>query len=125
MSGIDREQVRRVARLARLELSTDEVERLAGDLERVLSRFRELEAAEAADGEEAGEEAGGDGDAAAGPSPEAPEDADSALRPDRPDADPLARQPGEMAPEWENGFFLVPRLPALGEAAGDGDEGGA
>lgn len=128
MSEIDRETVLRVARLARLELSGDEAERLADEMEEVLSRFRELEAAEAADGDVAGEEAGGDGNAAAGPSPEAPEDADSALRPDRPDADPLARQPGEMAPEWEDGFFLVPRLPALGEAAGDaggGDEGAA
>lgn len=100
MSEIDREQVRQVARLARLELSEEEVERLAGEMGRVLSRFAELEAAEEGDD---GEEPVADGDGA-----------DRGLRPDRPDADPLARDPAEMAPEWEDGHFLVPRLEALG-----------
>ena len=114
MSEIDREQVRHVARLARLELSGEEVDRLSDELGRVLSRFRELEEAEVegtghgtgeeSAGESADVEAGGDG---------------SGLRPDEPDADPLARGPGELAPEWEDGFFLVPRLQALGDDAGD------
>ena len=114
MSEIDREQVRHVARLARLELSGEEVDRLSDELGRVLSRFRELEEAEVegtghgtgeeSAGESADVEAGGDG---------------SGLRPDEPDADPLARGPGELAPEWEDGFFLVPRLRALGDDAGD------
>jgi len=108
MSEIDREQVRRVARLARLELSEEEVDRLAGDLERVLSRFRALEEAEdaGASAEEDGPDAGGGG---------------SGLRPDRPDPDPLARGPEELAPEWRDGFFLVPRLEGV---SGDGDGSG-
>jgi len=28
---------------------------------------------------------------------------------------PLARSPAEMAPEFINGFFVVPRLEAMGE----------
>lgn len=116
MSEIDHEQVRRVARLARLELSGEEVDRLADELGRVLSRFRELEAAEV-DG--AGH---GTGEESTAESPDADIDAEtdgSGLRPDEPDADPLARGPGELAPEWEDGFFLVPRLRALGDGAGD------
>lgn len=122
MTGIDRETVRRVARLARLELSEGEVDRLAEEMGDVLSRFRELEAAE--DATDAGRP--GEGEEAPPAAPTAPEDSDSALRPDRPDADPLARPPGEMAPEWEDGFFLVPRLRSLGGDAGDGahEEGG-
>lgn len=118
MSEIDRQQVRHVARLARLDLSEAEVERLAEELGRVLSRFRELEAAEEDD-----LGAGGGDD----PADEAPAGG-SGLRPDRPDADRLARSPGELAPEWDDGFFLVPRLETLGggpEDAGDaGDAGG-
>lgn len=114
MSEIDREQVRHVARLARLELSEEEVDRLSDELGRVLSRFRELEEAEV-DGAghgSGGESAGESADVEAGT-------VGSGLRPDEPDADPLARGAGELAPEWEDGFFLVPRLRALGDDAGD------
>lgn len=107
MSGVDPEQVRYVARLARLELSEDEVVRLAEEMDEVLSRFAELEAAE----RDAGPSSrGGDESPGNGPS----------LRPDRPDADALARGPEEVAPEWRDGFFLVPRLEALGGDGGDG-----
>ena len=115
MSEIDREQVRHVARLARLQLSEEEVDRLSDELERVLSRFRELEEAEVdGTGHGTGEEPAG-----ASPGVE-PETDGSGLRPDEPDADPLARGPGELAPEWKDGFFLVPRLRALGDDVGDG-----
>lgn len=119
MSEIDRDTVRHVARLARLELGEEEVERLAEEMEDVLSRFAELEEAEEAGagpvGDEPEAEEPGDGASA----PARPEPDDGGLRPDRPDADPLARGPGEMAPEWRDGFFLVPRLEALGGDGGD------
>ena len=86
MSEIDREQVRHVARLARLELSEEEVDRLSDELGRVLSRFRELEEAEVdGTGHGTGEEPAGES-----PGVEAETDG-SGLRPDEPDADPLAR----------------------------------
>lgn len=120
MSEIDPEQVRHVARLARLELSDEEVDRLSEELGRVLSRFRELEEAE----EDGGGDGTGEDPAADAPGAE-PEAGGPGLRPDRPDADTLARGPGELAPEWEDGFFLVPRLRALGGGAGGagGDDG--
>lgn len=119
MTGVDREQVHRVARLARLELSEEEVERLAEELGRVLSRFADLEAAESGEGPprvgrgEPGTGAGGTPPNGDDPGGEPPP------RPDRPGADSLARDPGSLAPEWREGFFLVPRLEALGE----GDDG--
>lgn len=111
MTEVDREEVRRVARLARLELSEAEVERLSEEMERVLSRFAELEALEAGQDGPGGATAAGEADAPAETS------AGDALRPDRPDPDPLRRRPDRFAPEWEDGFFLVPRLSAL-----DGEE---
>lgn len=124
MSEIDPDQARHVARLARLRLTDDEVERLSEELGRVLARFRELEEAEV-DGEEDGT---GDEPGARTPGgmPDGePEAGGSGLRPDRPDADPLARGPGQLAPEWDDGFFLVPRLGALGDDPGDaGGSGG-
>lgn len=98
MTEVDREAVRRVARLARLELSEEETERLGEEMGRVLSRFAELETFE--EGGEADPDEGRVG---------------TGMRPDRPDPDPLSHGPGDMAPEWEDGSFLVPRLAALGE----------
>lgn len=124
MSEIDAEQVRHVARLARLELSDGEVDRLSEELGRVLARFRELEEAEEG-GEEDGDEGGTGEEPAAGAPGAGPEARGSELRPDRPDADSLARGAGQLAPEWEDGFFLVPRLGALGDGSGDaGGNGG-
>ncbi|HKJ93628.1 MAG TPA: aspartyl/glutamyl-tRNA amidotransferase subunit C [Longimicrobiales bacterium] len=40
------------------------------------------------------------------------------LREDEPGADALVRPARELAPEWCEGFFTVPRLPALGAEDG-------
>lgn len=96
MTEIDREQVRHVARLARLELEPDAVDRLADEMAGILGHFEELSEVPLA--------------AEEGP-------ADRGLTPrqreDMVDPDPLAFGPSEMAPEWNGGFFVVPRLPAL------------
>lgn len=93
---IDRETVRRIAELARLELDEEEEERLAGDLAGILRHFVELEELEL----EAGH---------------GPEDRglETRLRPDAPGPDVLAREPREIAPAWRGGFFEVPRLDAM------------
>jgi len=45
------------------------------------------------------------------------------LRDDEVSSDPLAFGPFELAPEWRDGFFVVPRLPALDSSRPDaGDE---
>lgn len=97
MTEVAREQVRHVARLARLEVSEEEVARLAVEMSSILGHVAEL----AKDGDDG--EAGPRGRGLA-----------PRLRRDEPDPDPLEREPGAIAPEWREGLFVVPRLPALG-----------
>jgi aspartyl/glutamyl-tRNA(Asn/Gln) amidotransferase C subunit len=86
-----REEVRAMARLARLEFTTDELDRMAADLRGILEHVDALRQAVAA----------AEGD-----------DGQRQLRADVPGADPLSMPPGYSAPEWRDGFFTVPRLPA-------------
>jgi aspartyl-tRNA(Asn)/glutamyl-tRNA(Gln) amidotransferase subunit C len=90
-------EVRRVAELAGLEVTEDEMARLANELGGLLRRFSSLGGVDTEDTEET---EGAEG-------PVGPE---GSLRPDVPGADPLAERPGEGAPEWRDGFFTVPRL---------------
>lgn len=110
-------EVRRVAGLARLELTAEEAERIAAEMARLLGHFDDLDAAApAGEGEGEGEEGA---PPRSGPG--------SALRPDEPDADPLERGPGAWAPEWRDGHFLLPRLEGMeGDVGGvgGGDDGG-
>lgn len=99
MARIDETDVRHVARLARLELDESEVARLTRELEGVLAHMDRIAGLELEP---------------AGPDPEG-RGLTPVLRPDRPDADPLAFGPEAMAPDWRDGFFVVPRLAALGE----------
>lgn len=101
-------EVRRVAELARLELTREEAERIAAEMGRLLGHFDDLDAA--APGQEEGE---GGRPPGSGPG--------SALRPDEPDADPLERRPRAWAPEWRDGHFLLPRLEGM-EGDGGGEE---
>lgn len=100
--GTSREDVRRMAELARLRLSDEELERLHGELDTILGHLDAL--SELGDAEAAEPAAG------------------TRLRDDEPGADPLQRPPSELAPAWRDGFFTVPRLAAMG---GDPTEGGA
>ena len=104
-----REEVRAVARLARLSFSDVELDRMAGDLRDILALAQELstiaEASTVAGDGDAAPATGGNADAGA---PRA------ALREDVPGADPLALPPSYIAPEWRDGFFTVPRLPGHG-----------
>ena len=44
------------------------------------------------------------------------------LRDDRIDSDPLDRKLEALAPDWHEGFFVLPRLPALDADARDGED---
>jgi len=105
MSEIDRSQVRHIANLARLELDTDDLDRLAGEMASILSHFEELSEVEL-------------------PPEEGPADRGLAprLRDDEVSSDPLAFGPFEMAPQWRDGFFVVPRLPALDTSRPDAED---
>ncbi len=92
------ELVEHVARLARLALSPDEIERFTAQLSDILDHFEALSTLPL-------EGADAVGGVAEGATP---------LRADLPGADPLQEAPAAFAPEWLDGFFTVPRLAALG-----------
>lgn len=104
MSEIDRSQVRHVANLARLELDDADVDHLATEMASILSHFEELSEVALPHEDELGDRG------------LAPRLRDDVVRPD-----PLAFPPSEMAPEWREGFFVVPRLPALDASRADGE----
>lgn len=88
--SITRDDVRTIARLARLELSDTEVERFQGELETILEYVARLEALDAGAAAEA-------------------DPADQPLREDVaapwPDVEPLHAE----TPDFEDGFYRVPR----------------
>jgi len=92
--SIDREEVRRIAELARLEISEDELGRVAGQLSSVLDFMAQLRTLDLAGCEPT-----------AFASPGAP------LRPDVPGERGLdAESATAGAPEAEEGYFLVPAV---------------
>jgi aspartyl/glutamyl-tRNA(Asn/Gln) amidotransferase C subunit len=95
---VDRTEVARIAGLARLRLEADEVDRLTGDVNRILEYVDRLRgAADGRDRAEAAEPHAGEGarqDAPGGP-------------------DPLTSGPGTFAPSFEQGFFVVPPPPGV------------
>lgn len=116
------EELARIAELARLQLDAEETARLARDCDAILEYFARIE--EVADVPDR-HSTSAESEAEAAP-----------LRLDSPGHDPLDRPLAEIAPEWRDGFFLLPRLPALdadtpleppeggGEDGGDGWDGG-
>jgi aspartyl/glutamyl-tRNA(Asn/Gln) amidotransferase C subunit len=106
---IDRHEIERIAALARLQLDDNEAAALARDCQRILEHFEtigelDLDSAESSDAAEGS----------------------ASLREDRVDSVPLARRPEEMAPAWRDGYYVLPRLPAMDGGLpdeGDADEG--
>lgn len=98
--AVSKEEVRHVARLARLRLTEEETERLTAELNDILSHVETLNtlAVEGIEGVEAATE---------WKAPLRSEDA-------APDA--LALPVAVIAPAWQDGFFAVPRLAALDTA---------
>lgn len=98
--AVSRDDVLRVAALARLRLEPAEVERFTAQLNSILDHIGALGRAQ-------------------GAAPRAGEPADwpAPQRDDSGAPDALAFPPAHLAPAWEDGFFAVPRLPALDVAA--------
>jgi aspartyl-tRNA(Asn)/glutamyl-tRNA(Gln) amidotransferase subunit C len=94
--SIGRDQVLHVAKLAELAVKEEDLERLVGQLNRIVDYVAQLERAPA----------GGDAMCLPGP-------AKVTLREDVPGSVPLAHPPAEFAPEFVDGFFLVPRHGAM------------
>lgn len=92
--AVTRAEVEAVAALARLRLEPEEAERLTSDLNDILDHVAILETLDSTDDAQ-------------------PPETGVRLRDDVPGADALAAPIAEIAPEWRDGFFLLPRLPAL------------
>src|SRR5690606_25135167 len=95
--AVSREDVLRVASLARLRLSDEEVDRFTRQLNDILAHMEELNAIDIGGVEAVG----------------GATEWDAPLRREDVRPDGLAVSPAEMAPEWIDGFFTVPRLAAL------------
>jgi aspartyl-tRNA(Asn)/glutamyl-tRNA(Gln) amidotransferase subunit C len=95
--SIGRDDVVHVARLAELAVRDEDLPRLVDQLNRIVDYVKQLD-------QLPGE--GPDGDFVPGPD-------QVALRRDEPGSVPLARPPAELAPEFADGFFLVPRHGAM------------
>jgi aspartyl-tRNA(Asn)/glutamyl-tRNA(Gln) amidotransferase subunit C len=100
----DRDDVRRIAALARLSLADEELDRFAGQLASVLEHVAALDSIESG--------------SAAADIPEA-----APAREDHESFDPPVLPPASFAPEFEDGFFSVPRLPAF-DVERDAPDGG-
>ncbi|MEO7985968.1 MAG: Asp-tRNA(Asn)/Glu-tRNA(Gln) amidotransferase subunit GatC [Gemmatimonadales bacterium] len=97
--SIGRDEVRHVARLAELAVNENELDRLVEQLSRIVDYVAQLEQVP--------------GDAASDPFLPGPHSV--ALRDDVPVPIPLRYPPADMAPEFAEGFYLVPRLGAMGD----------
>ena len=89
-------EIGRAAALARLRLSEEEIERFAAELAPVLEQFERIEAS--------------------GPPPEVGSRGrgrEPRLRRDRVDPDERQVPVSDGAPDWREGFFVVPRYPAV------------
>ncbi|MGH7534996.1 MAG: Asp-tRNA(Asn)/Glu-tRNA(Gln) amidotransferase subunit GatC [Gemmatimonadales bacterium] len=95
--SIGREEVLHVARLAELAVQEAELDRLVAQMNRIVDYVAQLDAVP--------------GDRIAEPFLAGPEAA--ALREDVPGPVPLARPPAAIAPEFRDGYFLVPRHGAM------------
>lgn len=96
---IGAEEVRHVARLAELAVAEADVATLAAQLEGIVAFVAQLNEVDIPPGL---------GLTAVGP-------AEVLLREDRVDPIPMVRTAGELAPEFREGFFVVPKLGGLAE----------
>ena len=94
--SIGREQVLRIAQLAEIDVAPDDVDTLAAQLDRIVEYVAQLE--KLPGGEE---------------QPFIPGPSRLAWREDAVRPAPLARPPAELAPEWRDGYFVVPRLAGM------------
>ena len=96
--SITREEILQIANLARLRLTDSESEELSDDLNQILEYVDTLASVPVPEGERL----------ELGP-PEAPEREAGQIPPD-----PMAHPLAESAPDFREGFFVVPSPPSLG-----------
>ena len=94
-----REEVERIARLASLGVDESSLHELTRQIADILKCIAQLEAVEAEE--------------ASAPAHFGP--ASAPLRPDKTDPIPMSLAPREMAPEFDAGFYIVPKVEGVGE----------
>lgn len=94
------DDVRHIAKLARLQLRDEEVDRFTPQLDAILGHAAELEAADT------GDTPAREADARRAP-----------LAGDAPGSDPLQRPVSDLSASWQDCFFTVPRLAAMQDPA--------
>lgn len=105
--AVSHDDVRRIAALARLAVPAEELDAFAAELSGILAHMDALAEVETTGIPDATEHAEG-----------------MRLADDRGPPVPMARGPQAIAPEWRDGFFLVPRLATHeGLGATEGDAG--
>jgi aspartyl-tRNA(Asn)/glutamyl-tRNA(Gln) amidotransferase subunit C len=103
--AVTHDDVRNIAALARLAVSPERLDALVSELNGILAHMERLKQADEAERAERAEEGGMRVAADVGPSV------------------PLVKPISAFAPEWRDGFFLVPRLATHGDAGDAGDDG--
>ena len=105
--AVTHDDVRNIAGLARLAVPAGRLDALVAELNGILAHMDVLARLP-------------DDDAARSAADAAP---GMRLASDTGPAVPLARPPGAIAPQWRDGFFLVPRLATHGDAGAAAAEG--
>lgn len=103
---INRSELEKIAALAQLRLSEEEADGLTRDCQAILDYFEVIREAGTGDGVV-------DGSA----------ERSAPLREDRIDCDLLEERLEALAPDWREGYFILPRLPALDADALGYDDG--
>jgi aspartyl-tRNA(Asn)/glutamyl-tRNA(Gln) amidotransferase subunit C len=103
--SVDRDEVLRIAGLAKLRLDEDELERMTGDLNSILGHVDTLAELEEEDVPREEERAEGRRSTRSG---------------EKTDAEPGRLDPSTMAPSFRDGFFVVPPPPGF-EVGGGGE----
>lgn len=106
--SVAKEQAERIAHLARLDFEPEELTRITEELNHILAHVEALKAVEPED--RAGPETDPPPDAAATAGEGSPTRGEGAERPDR-----LGYPLAALAPDWRDGFFVVPPLPGMHE----------
>ena len=101
--SVTHDEVRKIARLAELDVSDEALPLLAEQMSRILEYVAQINALPASEGVK----------------PFVPGPDAARFRPDEVRPAPLAFGPAELAPAFKDGFFLVPKLGAFDEVGED------
>lgn len=100
--SVDRAEVDRIAHLARLSLEDEEADRLTAEMNLILAHAERLRTT--------------DSEGSRSTRPREVEEklkAIQGVRDETGSPDPLSESPSAFAPEWGEGFFVVPPLPGV------------